>query len=79
MAKAKAVILMADYGHDPTEVATPFTIFKDAGWIISFATEQGKPPKCDARMLEGLTQKILVRSPFYWIAIRDYPFEFTLS
>ncbi|KAK2612809.1 hypothetical protein QQS21_001089 [Conoideocrella luteorostrata] len=49
---------MADYGHDPTETAVPFMAFKDAGFQVSIATEVGKSPKCDAKMLEGITQKL---------------------
>ncbi|KAL3963385.1 hypothetical protein ACCO45_000389 [Purpureocillium lilacinum] len=56
---AKVIILMADYGHDPTETAVPYTAFKEAGFDVAFATESGKPPSCDSRMLEGITQKIL--------------------
>ena len=58
----KVVFLMADYGNDPTETAVPFTVFKDAGYEISFATEKGQVPRCDKRMLEGWTQKLLVSS-----------------
>lgn len=42
------------------ETAVPFTAFKDAGYSITFATEQGSVPKCDSKMLEGITQLILV-------------------
>lgn len=59
--KLKAVLLMADYGNDPTEVATPFTVFEQAGFEVSFATETGKVPECDERMLKGWTGKLLVR------------------
>ncbi|WQF78440.1 Putative class I glutamine amidotransferase, ThiJ/PfpI family [Colletotrichum destructivum] len=55
----KALIIMADYGHDPTEVAVPYQAFKDAGFHVNFATETGKTPRCDSRMLEGLSQKLL--------------------
>ena len=55
----KAVILMADYGNDPTEVATPWHVFKEAGWDVSFATENGAIAGCDKKMYEGLTQKLL--------------------
>ncbi|EIN06054.1 class I glutamine amidotransferase-like protein [Punctularia strigosozonata HHB-11173 SS5] len=50
---------MADYGHDPTETAVPFETFLDAGYDITFATETGTSPRCDQRMLEGWTQKLL--------------------
>ncbi|RYO87415.1 hypothetical protein DL766_008384 [Monosporascus sp. MC13-8B] len=56
---AKVLFMMADYGHDPTETAVPYTIFKSAGYEIKFATEAGKAPQCDKKMLEGITQKIL--------------------
>lgn len=46
---------MADYGHDPTEVAVPYRVFKDAGFDIDFVTEKGAVPKCDSKMLEGIT------------------------
>jgi putative intracellular protease/amidase len=51
---------MSDYGHDPTETAVPYTVFKNAGFSITFATEKGVPPKCDDKMLYGITQKLLV-------------------
>ncbi|KAL7955038.1 class I glutamine amidotransferase-like protein [Trichoderma compactum] len=56
---AKIVFLMADYGHDPTETCGPYTAFKAAGFDVSFATEAGKSPQCDTKMLEGLTQRLL--------------------
>ncbi|KAI0969017.1 class I glutamine amidotransferase-like protein [Xylaria arbuscula] len=56
---AKAVFIMADYGHDPTETAVPWAAFKAAGYEISFATENGKVPQCDKKMAEGITQKLL--------------------
>nr|XP_036579597.1 ThiJ/PfpI family protein [Colletotrichum truncatum]KAF6787205.1 ThiJ/PfpI family protein [Colletotrichum truncatum] len=57
----KVLIIMADYGHDPTEVAVPYQTFKDAGFDVNFATETGKTPRGDGKMLEGISQKILVR------------------
>jgi putative intracellular protease/amidase len=56
----KVLIPMADYGHDPTETAIPYTTFKAAGFNVTFATETGKAPECDKKMLEGVTQKLLV-------------------
>ena len=75
----KAIFLMADYGHDPTgeetcpltvasntalvETAIPYMAFKNAGFQVDIATENGGTvPKCDAKMLTGMTQKLLVRS-----------------
>ncbi|KAK3319716.1 class I glutamine amidotransferase-like protein [Cercophora scortea] len=55
----QVLIMMADYGHDPTETAVPYHAFKDAGFIVHFATETGNTPACDKRMLEGITQKLL--------------------
>ena len=55
----KAVFLMADYGHDPTETAVPFTTFQSANYSITIATQDGKVPKCDERMLSGWTQTFL--------------------
>jgi putative intracellular protease/amidase len=46
----------------------PYTAFKNAGFDVKFATEAGKSPQCDSKMLEGLTQRILVRS----LPIRAY-------
>lgn len=45
------------------ETAVAFTIFKKARFDVQFATETGKPPKCDDRMLYGVTGKILVGMP----------------
>ncbi|TAQ88715.1 hypothetical protein B7494_g2978 [Chlorociboria aeruginascens] len=59
MTTAKVLIPMADYGHDPTETAIPYASFKKAGFEVDFATENGKAPQCDKRMLEGITQKLL--------------------
>lgn len=42
------------------ETAVPYTAFKKAGFEVQFATEDGKKPQCDKKMLEGLTQKLLV-------------------
>jgi len=51
---------MADYGHDPTETALPFQAFTSAGYTVHIATENGKSPSCDERMLSGWTQTLLV-------------------
>ncbi|KAK3170659.1 hypothetical protein OEA41_002741 [Lepraria neglecta] len=55
----KVAFLMANYGHDPTETAIPYTEFKKAGFEIDFVTEKGNMPECDAKMLTGMTQKLL--------------------
>ncbi|MCJ1338659.1 hypothetical protein MMC09_003948 [Bachmanniomyces sp. S44760] len=59
MAAPTVLFLMADYGHDPTETAVPFTAFKEAGFEISIATEKGKSSDADEKMLSGMTQKLL--------------------
>src|SRR5882757_8368333 len=45
--------------HDITETAIPWEIFRAADFDISFATEEGKPPKCDEKMLSGWTGALL--------------------
>ncbi|PWW75925.1 class I glutamine amidotransferase-like protein [Tuber magnatum] len=47
----KAVIILADEGQDPTEVAIPWKKFRDGGWEITFATENGKVARADERLL----------------------------
>lgn len=50
---------MADTGHDPTETAMPWKVFRDAKFEVRFATEKGKQPECDPKMLGGWTGKLL--------------------
>ncbi|RFU25419.1 hypothetical protein B7463_g10919, partial [Scytalidium lignicola] len=50
MATPKVLIAMADYGHDPTETAVPYTAFKKAGFEVDFATENGKTPAPEAKV-----------------------------
>ena len=45
---------------NPVETAVPFTEFRKAGFEVDIATETGKAPECDAKMLTGMTQKLLV-------------------
>ncbi|KAH7136342.1 class I glutamine amidotransferase-like protein [Dactylonectria macrodidyma] len=59
MATPKVLIIMADYGHEPTEATVPYVAFKDAGFDVKFATENGKAPECDKLLIEGLGQKLL--------------------
>jgi hypothetical protein len=99
MAAPKVLIPMADYGHDPTgecphkrrptkpigdtETSVPYEAFKRAGFDVHFATENGKAPQCDQKMLKGLTQKLLVRLPspsalvFPCCSLADPPPPFT--
>lgn len=55
----KAIFLIADYGNDPTETAIPWKILNEAGIETAFATENGKQPVCDSRMLTGWTGALL--------------------
>ena len=55
----KVIVPMADYGHDPTETAVPYQTFKSAGFIVHFATESGKSPRCDEMMVSGMTGALL--------------------
>ncbi|KAG4421303.1 hypothetical protein IFR04_005605 [Cadophora malorum] len=59
MLTAKVLIPMSDCGHDPTETAVPYSAFMKAGSDVSFATGNGQTPECDAKMLKGITQKLL--------------------
>ncbi|KAK6952654.1 hypothetical protein Daesc_004944 [Daldinia eschscholtzii] len=59
VATPKVLIMMADYGHDPTETAVPYTAFKNAGYQVEFATENRNQPQCDQKLLQGFTQKLL--------------------
>ena len=47
--------------HPVLETAVPYAEFKKAGFEIDFVTERGNMPECDKKMLEGMTQKLLVR------------------
>ncbi|QKX59229.1 uncharacterized protein TRUGW13939_06361 [Talaromyces rugulosus] len=59
MASAKVLIPMSDYGHDPTETAVAYDVFKQAGFEVHFATETGNAPRCDDRMISGISGKLL--------------------
>lgn len=41
------------------ETAIPWKHFREAGFDIAFATENGKPPVCDDKMLTGTTGALL--------------------
>lgn len=53
------LFVMSDYGHDPTETAIPYREFKRENYSITFVTCNGSVPRCDAKMLTGITQKLL--------------------
>lgn len=42
-----------------TETAIPYYKFRLNGFDVHFATENGVSPKCDSKMLEGITGAIL--------------------
>lgn len=48
------------YSNSISETAVPYAEFKKAGFEIDFVTEKGNMPECDSKMLEGMTQKLLV-------------------
>ncbi|ETN46959.1 uncharacterized protein HMPREF1541_01149 [Cyphellophora europaea CBS 101466] len=80
---SKAIFLMSDYGHDPTETAIPWRVFRDAGLTVSFATEAGKAPACDSKMLTGWTGTLLganqAAKAAYEILSKDTAFRQPLS
>jgi len=41
------------------ETAIPWQVFMDSGFDVAFATEQGKMPACDEKMLSGWTGALL--------------------
>lgn len=43
-----------------TETAVAYTVFKEAEFQVQFATETGNAPKCDERMISGISGKLLV-------------------
>lgn len=49
------------------ETAVPYLAFKQAGFEVQFATENGRAPECDKKMLRGITQKLLVSSRAVYI------------
>ena len=38
---------------DPTETAIPWSILRDAGHTVTVATPDGRPGRCDPRMITG--------------------------
>ena len=55
------LFLYSEFSHGFEETAVPYAEFKKAGFEIDFVTEKGNMPECDAKMLTGMTQKLLVR------------------
>ncbi|KAF8319387.1 class I glutamine amidotransferase-like protein, partial [Clavulina sp. PMI_390] len=55
----RAVFCLPDYGFDPSEAAVPFTFLMEKGVECTIATQTGKSPVCDRRMIEGWTGSLL--------------------
>lgn len=53
MKKKTIIIPLPSYDFDPTEVAVPWKIFKDAGLSVEFATVDGQRGYADPIMLSG--------------------------
>jgi putative intracellular protease/amidase len=53
------VVLFAPWLIGRIETAVPWQVFQTAGFDISFATEAGKSPVCDDKMLSGWTGAVL--------------------
>lgn len=54
----RVLICMSDGGQDVTECAIPWNVLRSAHVQVDFATETGNIPAADARLLEGMTQKL---------------------
>jgi len=52
-AVAIVVVPLPSYGFDPTEVAVPWRVLRDAGHDVRFATPDGAPGRADQRMVTG--------------------------
>ncbi len=48
------LIPLPDNDFDPTESATPWKVFTDRGWRVTFATEHGVIAAADPRLLMGV-------------------------
>lgn len=63
------LIPLPDTDFDPTESATPWRVCMDRGWTATFATEHGKVPTADQRLLMGFVRGPLGAGP---MGLRDY-------
>jgi protease I len=50
---ARFLIVLPQSDFDPTEVAVPWKAWVEAGHIVNFATETGRPAACDSVTLTG--------------------------
>ena len=51
---ARVLVPLPDRDFDVTEVAVPWKLLTEAGHEVAFATEKGKKPAADPRLLEGV-------------------------
>ena len=51
---ARVLVPLPDRDFDVTEVAVPWKLLTEAGHEVVFATEKGKKPAADPRLLEGV-------------------------
>ena len=51
--------LFTDHANTLLETAIPYKIFAEAGFDVHFATENGKSPRCDSKMLYGIVGALL--------------------
>lgn len=51
---ARVLMVLPDRGFDPTESAVPWSLLRDAGHDVVFATERGAVPACDPLLLTGV-------------------------
>jgi putative intracellular protease/amidase len=66
---ARVLIPLPDTDFDPTEVAVPWGLLREAGHEVVFATEKGRVPRCDPLLLTGVVFGQLGADP---PAIADY-------
>lgn len=50
----QVLIPLPDKDFDLTEVAVPWKLFRDEGFAVVFATENGRPAQCDPRLISGV-------------------------
>ena len=51
---ARVLVPLPDQDFDPTEVAVPWRLLREAGHEVEFATERGGVPRCDPLLLTGV-------------------------
>lgn len=61
--KPHILIPLPDNDFDPTESATPWKVFTDRGWQVTFSTEHGEIAAADPRLLMGVLRGPLGAGP----------------